>query len=251
MFNLKNKTALVTGAGSGIGRAIALALADHEAQVVVTDREIEAGRETVALITKRGRSASFHRIDITDEAAVTDLAKQTPPIDVLVNNAGIGHVGDIARTGRADLERLLTVNVVGTFNVCKAFVPGMLERGAGSVIAIASIGGVLAVRERLAYNTSKHAVVGLMKSLALDHTHRGVRFNCVCPGRVQTPFVTQRIAESPNPEAARREMASTQLTGRMATPEEVAAAVIYLAADESAMVSGSCLMVDGGWSAGK
>jgi NAD(P)-dependent dehydrogenase (short-subunit alcohol dehydrogenase family) len=116
---------------------------------------------------------------------------------------------------------------------------------------MASIGGIVAVRDRLAYTISKFAVVGLTKSLALDHSHQGVRFNCICPGRVETPFVKKRIAEYPDPEKAYREMASTQLNGRMAKPAEIAAAALYLAADESEMVTGSSLLIDGGWSAGK
>jgi NAD(P)-dependent dehydrogenase (short-subunit alcohol dehydrogenase family) len=110
---------------------------------------------------------------------------------------------------------------------------------------------VVAVRDRLAYSTTKFAVVGLTKALALDHSHTGVRFNCICPGRVETPWVTARLKEYPDPEAAYREMSATQLNGRMVRPEEVAAAALYLAADESTMITGSTLMIDGGWSAGK
>jgi NAD(P)-dependent dehydrogenase (short-subunit alcohol dehydrogenase family) len=116
---------------------------------------------------------------------------------------------------------------------------------------MASIGGIVAVRERLAYTTTKFAVVGITKALALDHSHTGVRFNCICPGRVETPFVKKRLSEYPDPEQAYRDMASTQLNGRMAQPGEVAAAALYLASDASAMVTGSSLMIDGGWSAGK
>jgi NAD(P)-dependent dehydrogenase (short-subunit alcohol dehydrogenase family) len=168
-----------------------------------------------------------------------------------VNNAGVGHVGNLLQTGASDLDRLYSVNVRGVFNCCKTFVPAMLERGMGSVISLASIGGIVAVRDRLAYTTTKFAVVGLTKAMALDHSHTGVRFNCICPGRVETPFVQARIAEYPDPKQAYRDMASTQLTGRMVRPDEVAAAALYLAADESAMVTGSTLMIDGGWSAGK
>ena len=155
------------------------------------------------------------------------------------------------RTTAADLDRLHAVNVRGPFNLCRAFVPEMLERRRGSVINLASVGGVVAVRERLAYTTSKHAVVGLTKALALDHSHTGVRFNAICPGRTETPFVQARIAEYPDPEQARREMAATQLNGRMVRTDEIAAAALYLAADESEMVTGSNFMIDGGWSAGK
>jgi NAD(P)-dependent dehydrogenase (short-subunit alcohol dehydrogenase family) len=119
------------------------------------------------------------------------------------------------------------------------------------VINLASIGGIIAVRDRLAYTVTKHAVVGLTRVLALDHSHTGVRFNAICPGRVETPFVKSRLAEYPDPEKSYREMASTQLNGRMARPDEVAAAALYLASDEASMVTGSCQMIDGGWSAGK
>ena len=143
------------------------------------------------------------------------------------------------------------MNVRGVFNCCKAFVPALLERKSGSVINMASIAGILAVRDRLAYTMTKFAVVGLTKALALDHSSTGVRFNCICPGRVETQFVMARLKEYPDPEKAYRDMASTQLNGRMAKPEEVAAAALYLASDQSAMVTGSTLTLDGGWSAGK
>lgn len=250
-FRLDGKTAVVTGAGSGIGQAIATLFAAQGAAIWVVDRDEPAARATVAAIVATGGRAQAAAVDVADEAAVIALAGRLPPVEVLVNNAGIGHVGDLLHTGAADLDRLYAVNVRGVFNGCKAFAPAMIARGAGSVINMASIGGVVAVRDRLAYTTSKFAVVGLTKSLALDHSHTGVRFNCVCPGRVETPFARKRIAESADPERARREMAATQLTGRMAEPREIAAAALYLAADESAMVTGSSLLIDGGWSAGK
>jgi 2-keto-3-deoxy-L-fuconate dehydrogenase len=242
---------VVTGAGSGIGQAIANLFAAQGAAVWVVDRDESAARATVDAIVAAGGRAQAAVVDVADEAAVSALAGRLPPLDVLVNNAGIGHVGDLLGTGATDLDRLYAVNVRGVFNGCKAFAPSMIARGVGSVINMASIGGVVAVRERLAYTTSKFAVVGLTKSLALDHSHTGVRFNCVCPGRVETPFARKRIAESADPERAYREMAATQLTGRMAEPREIAAAALYLAADESAMVTGSSLLIDGGWSAGK
>jgi NAD(P)-dependent dehydrogenase (short-subunit alcohol dehydrogenase family) len=241
----------VTGAGSGIGRAIAETFARQGAFVWVADRDADAGRGTLDLIRSAGGRADFAEVDVSDAAAVLALAGRLPALDILVNNAGIGHVGNLTGTVAADLDRLYAVNVRGPFNVCKAFVPAMLERGRGSVVNLASIGGVVAVRDRLAYTVTKFAVVGLTKSLALDHSHTGVRFNAICPGRVETPFVKARLAEYPDPAKAYREMSATQLTGRMARPDEIAAAALYLAADESAMVTGSSLMIDGGWSAGK
>jgi NAD(P)-dependent dehydrogenase (short-subunit alcohol dehydrogenase family) len=250
-FRLDGKNAVVTGAGSGIGKAIAELFAAQGATVFVTDRDEAAGHAAVDAIRGDGGSAELAVVDVADEAAVLNLARGLPMIDVLVANAGIGHVGDLSNTTAADLDRLYAVNVRGVFNCCKAFAPPMLARGAGSVISMASIGGIVAVRQRLAYTVTKFAVVGLTKSLTLDHAHTGVRFNCICPGRVETPFAMKRIAESPDPAQAYKDMAGTQLVGRMAKPEEIAGAALYLAADESSMVTGSCLVVDGGWSAGK
>jgi 2-keto-3-deoxy-L-fuconate dehydrogenase len=250
-FRLDGKNALVTGAGSGIGKAIAELFAAQGAAVFVVDRDETAAGATVDAIRAATGRAELAIVDVADETAVLALAATLPPVEILVASAGIGHVGDLSNTTAADLDRLYAVNVRGVFNCCKAFAPSMIERRGGSVINMASIGGVVAVRQRLAYTTTKFAVVGLTKSLALDHSHTGVRFNCICPGRVETPFAMQRIAESPNPEQAYRDMAGTQLTGRMAKPAEIAAAALYLAADESAMVTGSSLMIDGGWSAGK
>jgi len=246
VFSLKHKTALVTGGASGIGAAIAETFVQAGATVWIADRNEEDGRAHARRI-----GGKFISLDVASETDCVQAAQTVGALDILANIAGIGHVGTLLNTTSADLDRLYAVNVRGIFNGCKAFAPAMLERKAGSVINMASIGGIVAVRERLAYTTTKFAVVGLTKALALDHSHTGVRFNCVCPGRVETPFVLARLKEYPDPEVAYRDMASTQLNGRMIRPEEIAAAVLYLAADESAMVTGSSLIIDGGWSAGK
>ena len=171
-------------------------------------------------------------------------------LDVLVNNAGVGHVGALRETAGADLDRLYAVNVRGVFNVTQAFVPGMLERRYGVVLNLASIGGIVGIRDRLAYCTTKFAVVGMTKCLALDHAAEGLRAVAICPGRVETPFVKQRLAEYPDPEAAYRAMTATQPVGRMARPEEIAAAALYLASDDAAFVTGVPFLIDGGWTAG-
>ncbi len=246
MFNLKNKTALVTGAASGIGAAIADTFAQVGATVWIADRNEADGRAVA-----RRMSGKFIALDVASETDCAQAAQTVGALDILANVAGIGHVGSLTNTTSADLDKLYAVNVRGVFNCCKAFAPAMLERKSGSVINMASIAGIIAVRERLAYTMTKFAVVGLTKALALDHSHTGVRFNCICPGRVETPFVLARLKEYSDPQAAYRDMASTQLNGRMLKPEEVAAAALYLAADESAMITGSALMLDGGWSAGK
>jgi NAD(P)-dependent dehydrogenase (short-subunit alcohol dehydrogenase family) len=250
-FDLNAKVALVTGAGSGIGAAIAETFARAHARVIVTDRDEKAGRETLARIRAAQGEAEFLRLDVTSEADCQHAAELVTRLDILVNNAGIGHVGTMLTTAGADMDRLYAVNVRGVFNVSKAFLPGMIARRSGAIINLASIGGVVGIRDRLAYCATKFAVVGITKSMALDHALEGVRVNCICPGRVETPFVQARLKEYPDPAKAYREMAATQALGRMGKPEEIAAAALYLASDEAAFVTGTTFMIDGGWSAGK
>src|SRR5262249_11895553 len=242
MFSLKNKITLITGAGSGIGAAIADVVARAGAHVHVADRDPKGAADTVARIKQARGSAEVVVLDVTQEEAC-ERVRQTVHasfgrLDVLVNNAGIGHVGTLLQTTGADLDRLYAVNVRGLFNVTKAFLGGMIERRSGVIINLASIGGVVGVRDRLAYCTTKFAVVGFTKSLALDHAREGIRCNCICPARVETPFVAARLKEYPDPQKAYQEMAATQAVGRMGRPEEIAAAALYLASEEAAFITG-------------
>ncbi len=244
----------MTGAGSGIGAAIAEVLARAGAHVFVADVNEIGGRRTVETIESAGGSGEFVLLDITQPEACAALSErihgERGPVDVLVNNAGVGAVGTLITTTPAEFDRLFAVNVRGTFNVLKAFLPAMVVRGAGSVINLASAAGLEGLQDRFAYAASKHAVVGMTRCAALDHAKSGVRVNCICPGRVETPFVKSRLSEYPDPEAAYREMCSTQANGRMARPEEVAALALYLAADESSFVTGGAFPIDGGMTAG-
>jgi 2-keto-3-deoxy-L-fuconate dehydrogenase len=255
MFRLDGKVALITGAGSGIGAAIAQTLATAGARVFVADRDKAGGESSAQKIQRTGGAAEFIELDVTNEKRCEEVRalvhKRFGRLDILVNNAGIGHVGTMLQTSGADLDRIYAVNVRGMFNVTKVFLPAMIERKYGIIINMASIGGVVAVKERLAYTTSKFAVVGFTKAIALDHALEGIRCNCICPGRVETPFIKARLMEYPDPNRAYREMASTQAIGRMAQPEEIAAAALYLASDESAFVTGTDFIIDGGWTAGK
>jgi 2-keto-3-deoxy-L-fuconate dehydrogenase len=250
MFRLDNKIAFVTGASSGIGEAIARTFAHVGAKVLLADRDVKAGQRIAEEI-----DGTFLALDVCDEAAYQTLADKVlskhGDVDVLANVAGIGHVGTLLECDAADLDRLYTVNVRGVFNGCKAFLPAMIERGSGAIVNMASIGGITGVRDRLAYCTTKFAVVGLTKAMAIDHAHQGVRINCICPARVETPFVQARLAEYPDPEQARREMSATQPVGRMGRPDEIASAALYLASDEAAFVTGEALVIDGGWNAGR
>lgn len=252
MFSLTDKIALVTGAGSGIGAAIAEVYAKAGAHVFIADVNQANATATASKIVDAGGAAQALKLDVSDETEVTAARMAIArPLDILVNNAGVGTVGTILQTSPAELNRLISVNVNGTYLVTRAFLPAMLERKSGSVINLASVAGVVGIRDRFAYSTTKFAIVGMTKCLALDHSKDGVRFNAICPCRVETPWVAQRISEYADPEAARREMDSTQLAGRMARPDEIAAAALYLASDEAAMVTGTTLMIDSGWSAGK
>jgi NAD(P)-dependent dehydrogenase (short-subunit alcohol dehydrogenase family) len=250
MFRLDSRKALVTGAASGIGEAIAHALSRAGAAVVVADIDADNGERVAQACGAQAAGGRFISLNVADETQCARVADEIGPIDILVNNAGIGHVGTIEQTAASDLDRLYGVNVRGMFNVTKAFIGSMLVRRTGTIVNMASIGGVLGIADRLAYCTTKFAVVGLTKALAIDHATQGIRVNCVCPGRVETPFVTARLREYPDPDAAYRQMAATQAVGRMGRPEEIAAAVLYLASDEAAFVTGSALIIDGGWSAG-
>jgi len=256
MLDLRGKVALVTGAGSGIGAAIARAFATQGATVYIGDRDAAAARTVVEEIRAGGGVAVVCALDVANGdscRAAADAIFATHPqgLDVLVNNAGIGHVGTILQTEEADMDRLYAVNVKGVFFLSKIFLPKMMERRSGSIINLASIGGIVGVKDRLAYCTTKFAVVGITKTMALDHAESQVRINCICPGRVETPFVQARIKEYPDPAKAYKEMSATQALGRMGSPEEIAAAAVYLASDESAFVTGSALIIDGGLSAGK
>jgi NAD(P)-dependent dehydrogenase (short-subunit alcohol dehydrogenase family) len=254
MFSLKNKVALVTGAGSGIGAAIAELFAKAGARVFVTDRVESRAHDVQKRIGDSGPLAESCELDIAEEsqckAVAERLLNSAGRLDILVNNAGIGHVGTLATTEVSDLDRVCAVNVRGTFLITKAFLPSMLARASGVIVNIASIAGVVGVRDRLAYTVSKHAIVGLTRAMALDHARDGIRINAICPGRVETPWVQERLREYPDPKKAYEEMCDTQPMGRMGRPEEIAAAALYLASDEAAFITGATLTPDGGWSAG-
>lgn len=255
MFDLTGKNVLITGAASGIGEAMVHAMAEAGAFVYVADLDEVNGNRVANEITGEGREAEFVKLNVAEKSECESVAQKVltekGSLDILVNNAGVGHVGTILQTTEEDLDRLFAVNVRGMFSLTKAFLPSMIERKYGVIINTASIGGVVAIKDRLAYITTKFAVVGFTKALALDHALEGVRANALCPGRVETSFVRSRLAEYADPKKAYNEMAATQAVGRMGRPEEVAAAALYLASDEAAFVTGTAFEIDGGFAVGK
>jgi meso-butanediol dehydrogenase / (S,S)-butanediol dehydrogenase / diacetyl reductase len=234
------RRALVTGAGSGIGAAVARGLHAEGAEVVVADLRSES---IEALVAELGGQASAAAVDVRDEDAVSALVRD---LDVLVNSAGVGSTTTAPETPLAVWEEVFGVNARGTFLCCKHAIPGMAKRGGGSIVNIASVGGLVGLRNRAAYCASKGAVIAFTRAAAVDHVAQGVRVNAVCPGTVDTPWVHRLVEEVGESLEALR---ARQLMGRLGTPEEVAAAVMYLASDDAAFVTGTALVIDGGLSA--
>jgi 2-keto-3-deoxy-L-fuconate dehydrogenase len=239
---LRGKTALITASGQGIGRATALAFAREGARVIATDIDAKSLMELAAV-----GGIETRRLDVTDQAAVTALAREIGPIDVLFNCAGYVHHGTLLDIEERDWDFSMTLNVKSMYYVTRAFLPGMLEKGGGSIINMASVASSLrGIINRCVYGTSKAAVIGFTKSVAIDFIKRGIRCNAICPGTVETPSLEGRIAAFADKDKARRDFIARQPMGRLGTAEEVAALAVYLASDESAYMTGTSVAIDGG-----
>lgn len=243
---LQGRTALVTAAGAGIGRATSLAFAQAGARVLATDID------SAALSELAGEHPGIRTavLDVTDNGAIESLVGSTGAPDVLFNCAGYVHAGTILDTDEVAWRRSFAINVDSMFRLCKAVLPGMLERGNGNIINVSSVASsIKGVPNRFAYGTTKAAVIGLTRSIAADFVARGVRCNAICPGTVKTPSLEQRVAAlGGDPEVAWRSFTARQPMGRLGKPEEIAALALYLASDESAFTTGTVHVVDGGWS---
>jgi 2-keto-3-deoxy-L-fuconate dehydrogenase len=251
LFDLTGKVAIVTGAGSGIGAAVAALFARQGAGVVALDVN-DSADATAAAIASAGGEAIARRCDVAepDQVARTfrDVAAESGRVDILVNNAGIAHVGTIEHTTPEDLDRLYAVNVRGLYLCSRAAVGIMLGHGGGVILNMASIASLVGVPERFAYSMTKGAVHTMTMSIAVDYVKRGIRCNCICPARIQTPFVEGYLRRNyPGKEdEMRRALEAYQPIGRMGTPEEVAALALYLCSDEAAFVTGQAYPIDGG-----
>jgi len=252
VFKLTNKVAVVTGAGSGIGAAIATLFGRQDAHVVALDLDDAAARATADRIVAAGGRAEPFACDVADAETVTRafhrIGETRQRVDILVNNAGIAHVGTIEQTTEADLDRLYRVNVKGVFLCARAVLPQMVARGGGVILNMASIASLIGVADRFAYSMSKGAVLTMTMSIAIDYVKQHIRCNCICPARIHTPFVDAYLARhyAGREQEMLQQLSAYQPIGRMGTPEEVACLALYLCSDEAAFVTGQAYPIDGG-----
>jgi 2-keto-3-deoxy-L-fuconate dehydrogenase len=252
MFTLQGKTAVITGAGSGIGQAIALTFAKQGARVIVLDISESAGQAVGAQIAAHGIAPLVFTCNVADAQAVRSTFEAIDAsgsrIDVLVNNAGIAHIGNLGNTDEATFDKVYGVNVKGVYLCAQAGIEKMLAQGGGVILNMASIASLIGVEDRFAYSMSKGAVLSMTRSIAVDYMSKGIRCNCICPARVHTPFVDRFLAENyPGREAAMFEQLSKyQPIGRMGTADEVAAMALYLCSDEASFITGQAFPIDGG-----
>lgn len=253
-MRLAKKLAVITGAGSGIGRATALRFAEEGAAVCVADIDAEGGQQTVRQIEAAGGRGIFRRADISHESEIRDLmdsaARELGGLDILVNDAAAFVFGSVEKASEEDWDRVLNVNVKGYAFCSKYAIPHMRRRGGGAIVNLGSISAFIAQPAFVPYNTSKGAILQLTRCLAYDHAPDNIRVNCVCPGAIDTPATSKHAkTEGKTKEQLVKELAALQLIKRMGEPREIANAVLFLASDEASFITGATLMVDGGWTA--
>jgi NAD(P)-dependent dehydrogenase (short-subunit alcohol dehydrogenase family) len=250
MDRLEEKRVIVTGAGSGIGRAVALRLAAEGARVALADLDEEAVRGVASEIDEAGGESLVQKTDVTSsgdvEALVRGVVSEWGGLDVMVNNAGIGVAGTTPVTSEDDYDRVMDVCVRGTFLGMQHAIPAIRDSGGGSVVNLSSVAALVGIPDRAVYSAAKGAIFSLTRAAAMDHVEEGVRVNCIAPGTVDTPWIGRITAGYDDPEEALANMEARQPHGRFVTPEEIAAMAAYLASDEAGSVIGACMVVDGG-----
>jgi len=249
MFSLKNKKAVVTGGGSGIGKAIATVLAKQGAEVHVIELGIEQAANTLTEIKEAGGIAYSHACDVSDHAAVSAVFEHIGPINILINNAGIAHIGKADTTPETDFDRVMKVNVKGVYNCLYAAIPQIRKAQGGVIINMASIAALIGLPDRFAYSTAKGAVKAMTMSVAKDYIAENIRCNSISPARVHTPFVDGFLQKNypDNIDEMFEKLSKTQPIGRMAKPEEVGALALYLCSDEASFITGCDYPIDGGF----
>jgi 2-keto-3-deoxy-L-fuconate dehydrogenase len=249
MFRLDNKIAVVTGGGSGIGRAIAITFAKQGAAVNILELNISSAADVVKEINAAGGKAFAHACNVSLQNEVIEVFDQIGPVDVLINNAGIANIGKVETTSEADFDKVMQVNVKGVYNCIYAAIPQLRKSNGGSIINMASIAAHVGLPDRFAYSTAKGAVMAMTLSVAKDYIGEHIRCNSISPARVHTPFVDGFLKNNyPGQEVEMFEkLSKTQPIGRMAQPEEVAALALYLCSDEAAFITGCDYPIDGGF----
>jgi len=249
MFQLNGKKAVVTGAGSGIGKATALALAKQGAELVAVDVNLEAASATVAEITAGGGRGLATGCDVTDKKSVEQAFAAFGSLAILVNCAGISHIGNLANTAEEDFDRVYRVNVKGMYLCMQAALPLLQQNGGGTIINVASIANHVGLVDRFAYSMSKGAVYAMTLSVARDYLKEGIRCNCISPARVHTPFVDGFLAKNNTGKEAEmfEKLSQSQPIGRMAKPDEIAALILYLCSNEASFLTGCDYPIDGGF----
>jgi NAD(P)-dependent dehydrogenase (short-subunit alcohol dehydrogenase family) len=250
MRRLEGKHAIVTGAGAGIGRAIALRMSQEGARVVVSDVDEESANEVASELEN---DSLVQRSDVTKEdeveALVSRVVEEWGGLDVMMNNAGVGIAATTPETSEEDWDTVLDVCLKGTFLGMKYAIPAISDSGGGSVINMSSIAALVGLNDRAAYSAAKGGILSLTRAAAIDHIEEGVRVNCIAPGTVDTPWVARITAGYDDPQEAREMMKARQPHGRLVTPEEIAAMAAYLASEEAGSIVGACMVVDGGMTA--
>ena len=249
MFSLNNKSAVITGGGSGIGRAIAMLFAKQGASVHIIELNAEAARGTVNEIAEANGIAFSYPCDVSSQQQVVDTFGKIGKIDILINNAGIAHIGRADNTSEADFDRIYNVNIKGVYNCLFAAIPLMIADNGGVILNTASIAAHVGITDRFAYSTSKGAIHAMTLSVARDYLHHHIRCNSISPARIHTPFVDGFIAKNYAGQEAEifEKLSKTQPIGRMGQPDEVAALALYLCSDEAGFVTGCDYLVDGGF----
>jgi NAD(P)-dependent dehydrogenase (short-subunit alcohol dehydrogenase family) len=252
-MKLEQRVAVITGAGSGIGRAMALLFAQEGARILAADINGSAAEETAAAVQAAGGTAQAFTVNVVEpdevramiEAAVAAYGR----VDILCNNAGIGSTTDVVEAEPEEWDRVMAVNVKSVFLGCKYVIPHMLEQGGGVIVNTASVAGMVGLVKRASYSASKGAVIALTRQVAIEYVEQGIRVNCLCPGTVDSPWVGRLLGQADDPGAARAALVARQPMGRLGTPEEIAAAALYLASDDAAFITGTGLVIDGGLTA--